>query len=124
VIAADTSSLVLYFAGDKGSDVTLIEDALSRGALCLPPVVLTELLSDPSSRGRLAPIVTGWRLLAVTEDYWLRASETRSRLIAKGLRARIPDALIAQSCIDHDVALIARDNDFRHFAKHCGLKLA
>jgi predicted nucleic acid-binding protein len=40
------------------------------------------------------------------------------------LLARLLDALIAQSCIDHDVMLIARDDDFRHFAKHCGLKLA
>jgi len=32
--------------------------------------------------------------------------------------------LIAQACIDNDVALITRDADFRHFAKHCGLKLA
>jgi predicted nucleic acid-binding protein len=124
VIAADSSSLVAYFAGDTGPDVVLIEEALSQGALCLPPVVLTELLSDPFSRARLAPIVSGWRLLAITPDYWLRASETRSRLIAKGLRARIPDTMIAQSCIDHDVLLIARDEDFRQFAKHCGLKLA
>ena len=124
MIAADTSSLVAYFAGDKGSDVTLIEEALAQGALCLPPVVLTELLSDPSSRVRLAPIVTGWRLLAITADHWLRASATRSRILSKGLRARIPDTLVAQSCIDHDVLLIARNGDFRHFAKHCGLKLA
>jgi hypothetical protein len=41
----------------------------------------------------------------------------------KGLRAKTADALIAQSCIDHDVALIARDRDFRHFVRHCGLKL-
>jgi predicted nucleic acid-binding protein len=85
---------------------------------------LTEVLSEPTSRGRLAPIVTEWRLLAITSDYWLRAAETRSRLIAKGLRARLPDTLIAQCCIDHDVVLIERDGDFRHFAKHCGLKLA
>ena len=26
--------------------------------------------------------------------------------------------------IDHDLPLITRDADFRHFAKHCGLKLA
>jgi predicted nucleic acid-binding protein len=81
-------------------------------------------LSEPSSRARLAPIITGWRLLAITSQYWLRASQTRSRLVAKGLRARLLDALIAQSCIDHDVMLIARDDDFRHFAKDCGLKLA
>jgi predicted nucleic acid-binding protein len=45
-------------------------------------------------------------------------------LLARKLRARLPDTLIAQSCIDHDIPLIARDTDFRHFAKHCGLKLA
>ena len=27
-------------------------------------------------------------------------------------------------CVDHDVALITRDTDFRHFVRHCGLKLA
>jgi predicted nucleic acid-binding protein len=40
------------------------------------------------------------------------------------LKAKVADALIAQSCIDHDVALITRDRGFRHFAKHCGLRLA
>jgi predicted nucleic acid-binding protein len=45
-------------------------------------------------------------------------------LITKGFKARLADALIAQACIDSDVALITRDRDFRHFAKHCGLKLA
>jgi predicted nucleic acid-binding protein len=124
VIAADTSSVSAYFSGDRGTDVELIDGALSQGTLCLPPVVLTEALSDPSSRVRLAPIISRWRLLDILPGYWLRASEIRSQLIAKGLRAKIPDTLIAQSCIDHDVPLITRDPDFRHFAKHCGLKLA
>jgi predicted nucleic acid-binding protein len=45
-------------------------------------------------------------------------------LLARRLRARLADTLIAQSCIDNDVALITRDADFRHFAKYCGLRLA
>jgi predicted nucleic acid-binding protein len=36
----------------------------------------------------------------------------------------MPDALIAQCCIDADVPLIARDKDYRHFESWCGLKLA
>ncbi len=63
-------------------------------------------------------------MLEITPGYWARAGAMRANLIARSLRARLPDALIAQSCIDHDVALITRDTDFRHFAKHCGLKLA
>ena len=34
------------------------------------------------------------------------------------------DALIAQCCIDANVTLIARDRDYRHFERWCGLKLA
>ena len=45
-------------------------------------------------------------------------------LIAAGLRARTVDSLIAQCCIDADVELVTNDPDFRHFASHCGLKLA
>jgi predicted nucleic acid-binding protein len=45
-------------------------------------------------------------------------------LLGKGLKARLGDALVAQACIDHNIPLIARDGDFRHFVKHCGLKLA
>jgi predicted nucleic acid-binding protein len=124
VIAADTSSLIAYFAGAEGHDVTLLDIALSQGTLNLPPVVLTEVLSSPTSRAQLEPILSLWPMLPISEGYWQRAAATRGLVLAKGLRARIPDALIAQSCIDHSVPLITRDEDFRHFAKHCGLKLA
>jgi predicted nucleic acid-binding protein len=43
--------------------------------------------------------------------------------LARGIKAPLADALICQSCLDHDAALITRDRDFRPFAKHCGLKL-
>jgi predicted nucleic acid-binding protein len=60
----------------------------------------------------------------VTAGYWQRAGAIRRALKEKGRRALLGDALIAQSCIDHGAALITRDADFRHFAKHCGLQLA
>jgi predicted nucleic acid-binding protein len=124
VIAADTSSLIAYFAGDSGGDTGLIQTALANGQICLPPVVLTELLSDAKSRSRLEPVVALWPLLEIRDGYWVRAAQARGALLARGLKPKIPDTLIAQSCIDHDVELITRDGDFRHFATHCGLKLA
>ena len=124
MIAADTSSLVAYFAGERVPDTSSIESALADGSLCISPVAMAELLSDPKSRAVLEPIVAGWPLLEITPGYWLRASRTRALLLGKGLTAKLPDTFIAQSSIDHDVRLIARDTDFRNFAKHCGLKLA
>lgn len=122
--ASDTSSLLAYLAGDSGPDVTLVDQALAQGTLCLPPVVLTEMLSGMPKSSQLQSQIIACPLLDPLPGYWVRAGETRAILLSKRLRAKIPDCLIAQSCIDHDVALITRDADFRHFAKHCGLKLA
>ena len=123
MIAADSSSLVAYLSGMPGRDVDLIASAMASGQLALPPAVLTELLTDPGSRAaetQLANLI----LLDLTEGHWWRAGLSRRHLQRRGLKAKVADALIAQCCIDHDVALITRDKDFRHFAKHCGLKLA
>jgi predicted nucleic acid-binding protein len=124
LIAADTSSLIAYFSGEQGPDVEQINSALAGGQLRISPIVLTELLSDAQSAAVLEPIVVDWQRLELTDGYWLRAANTRARLMKLKVRAKLPDTLIAQSCIDHEVSLITRDGDFRHFAKHCGLKLA
>jgi predicted nucleic acid-binding protein len=124
VIAVDTSTLSALLGGDGGKDVDALAAGLARGDVRLPPVVLTEVLSDPVAAPLVAPKIESLELLEVTEGYWQRAGEARAKLRARGLKAKVADALIAQSCIDHDVALVTRDQDFRHFAQHCGLKLA
>jgi len=124
MIAVDTSTFVAYLNGDKGPDVDTLAAALAGIDLALPPVVVTEILSDPGPRKLLAPQIARLTMLPTLDGYWQRAGEARRKLRALGLRAKIADALIAQSCIDHDAPLITRDDDFRHFAKHCGLKLA
>ena len=124
MIAADTSSLIAYFGGDQGKDVELIDAAMEGATLHLPPVVVTELLSDFKGRSIIEAGIVDAPMLEILPGYWQRAGATRASLLAKGIGAKLPDTLIAQSCIDHNVPLITRDADFRHFAKHCGLKLA
>lgn len=124
MIAADSSVLISYFAGEGGPAVELVHATLAAANICLPPPVLAEMLSDPAPRTEMSATVLGFPLLPVMEGYWERAGVMRRLLRAKGLKANLGDALIAQSCIDHAVPLITRDGDFRHFAKHCGLKLA
>lgn len=120
MIAADSSSLVSFLNGEDGNDVLQVLQAIQAGQLVLPPVVITEILTGAPALDAVLPAVA---LLPVQDGYWQRAGESRRTLVAKGLKARLGDALIAQACIDHDVPLITRDSDFRHFAKHCGLKL-
>ena len=123
MIAADTSSIVAFLTGEHAADVTSIDAALAAGQLCLPPVVLTELLSDPKLPPRVAAILRQIPLLQVTDGFWDRAGILRSKVIARKRRARLADSLIAQVCLDHGVALITRDGDFRAFAQLTGLSL-
>lgn len=122
--AADSSTLIAFFQGDAGRDVDACAAAMSAGTLVLPPIVLSEVLSEPALPPSYRELIRSVAMLEIRDGYWLRVAESRARVLSHKLRARLPDALIAQSCIDHDVALITRDGDFRHFAKHCGLKLA
>lgn len=90
---------------------------------CLPPVVVSEVLSDPKLPDHVAALIKALPSLPVSEGYWERAGALRSRLLAKGLKVRLADTLVAQSCLDHGVSLVAGDRDFRHFAKVGKLRL-
>jgi len=56
-------------------------------------------------------------------ESWQRAGALRAKVLAKRRRARLGDALIAQSCIDGGIPLLTRDRDFRAFTEAAGLKL-
>jgi predicted nucleic acid-binding protein len=123
MIALDTSSAIAFLSGERGRDVTAVEEALRFRQGVFPPVVVTELLSDPVLRSEAGTLIRAVPRLEVLDGYWERAGELRARLLRRGLEARLADTLIAQSCIDHEVALVTRDRDFRNFATHAGLSL-
>jgi predicted nucleic acid-binding protein len=126
MIAVDTSSWVAFFSDRDapGDDTALVESALADHQACLPPVVLTELLSAPKLSRPLAALFLQLPLLEPAPGFWDRAGRLRAKLIARRRRARLADALIAQSCVDHGVRLVTRDDDFRHFARLGSLRLA
>jgi hypothetical protein len=123
VIALDTSSLVAYLSNERGHDVEAVEVALAERQACLPPAVLAELLSDPKLPGKTGALFKALPQLGVTEGYWERVGALRADVLAQGRKARLADALIAQSCLDHDVPLITRDAHFRNFARVRPLEL-
>lgn len=123
MIAADTSSMVAFLEGDSGGDVDLIQSALDQQQLALPPVVLTELLSDPAVPRTVRSLLAGLPILDIEPGFWQRAGLLRAAVLKQKKKARVADALIAQSCLDQATPLITRDRDFRHFAAAAGLPL-
>jgi predicted nucleic acid-binding protein len=123
MIAADTSSMIAFLQGDPGDDTEVIQSALDHQQLALPPVVLTELLSDPAISRPVRTLLAGLPILDIEPGYWERAGLLRASVLKQKKKARVADSLIAQSCLDQSSPLITRDGDFRHFAKAAGLPL-
>jgi len=123
MISADTSSLIQYLKGKEDEATEIIDVALAAGEMTVSSVVICELLSDPKLPEDAIKKILSLPQIEITYGYWQRAGINRSKLIAKKLKTRLADSLIAQSCIDHKIPLISHDKDFRHFEKYCGLKL-
>lgn len=122
MIAIDTSAFIAYLSGDTGADIGTVDAALASHYACLPPVVLTELLSDPKLSKPVKALFQELPLLEPTPGFWERAGQLRASVVARRHKAKLADTLIAQTCIDHGVPLITRDQDFRHFVS-AGLTL-
>lgn len=115
MIAVDTSSLVEFLKGSKGEDIDLIEKAIDEKNLILPPIVLSEILSDPKLSVAIKKTLHAIPSLAITDGFWVRAGYLRSQVLVNKKKARLGDSLIAQYCIDHQIPLITRDNYFKSF---------
>jgi len=123
MIAADTSTWIAFLEGSSGADTLLLDQALSDRQVLMAPAVLAELLSDPKLPLNVAEMLSELPMLDVEAGYWQRAGKLRAKVIGKRRKARLGDALIAQSCLDHGISLLTRDRDFRAFTGAAGLNL-
>ena len=123
MIAADTSTWVAFLGGDAGEDTELLDQALKDQQVVMVPVVLSELLSEPKISSIAAKMLIDLPLAEPTAGYWQRAGLLRAKVLGRGRRARLGDALIAQWCIDRDTPLLTRDRDFKALVVAGGLKL-
>lgn len=123
MIAADTSTWVAFLEGGGGEDTQLLDKALEDRQVLMVPVVLTELLSDPKLPSGVAGTLSEVPLIEIGPGYWQRAGVLRAKVLERRRKARLGDALIAQSCVDQGIPLLTRDRDFRAFAQAAGLDL-
>ena len=123
MIAADTSTWIAFLQGESGGDADLLDHALRDRQVLMPPVVLTELLSDPKLPGEVVQVFSDLPLVDIEPGYWQRAGALRAKVLGRRRKARLGDALIAQCCMDRGIRLLTRDRDFRAFAEAAGLDL-
>jgi len=123
VIAADTSSWVAFLEGGAGDDTEQLDRALEERQVVTVPAVLTELLSDPELPPEVSEMLLQIPQMEIRPGFWQRAGILRAEVVATRRRARLGDALIAQTCIDARIVLLTRDRDFRAFVEAAKLDL-
>jgi predicted nucleic acid-binding protein len=123
MIAADTSTWIAFFKGAPGEDVEALDRALKDRQVLMVPPVLTELLSDPGISTGVSRTLAELPLIDLQFGFWERAGALRAKVLAKHRKARLGDALIAQSCVDAGIPLLTRDRDFRTFAAAAALTM-
>jgi len=122
LIALDTSSLRRYLRRLVDGNTVLVTRAINSGEAMLPPVSLTEALSDVNITDEDRQRTLNIPLLPLFDGYWYRAGNLRRNLLANRMKAPVADCLIAQACLDMGVPLIAYDREFKRFIP-MGLKL-
>jgi hypothetical protein len=123
VIAADTSTWVAFLEGGAGDDTEWLDRALEERQVVMVPAVLTELLSDPELPQEVSDMLLQIPQMEIRPGIWQRAGMLRARVLATRRRARLGDALIAQTCVDARVVLLTRDRDFCAFVEAAKLDL-
>jgi len=122
VIAVDTNALRHYLRGRIDSYTPVVAQAVNNGDAALPPIVLTEALSEVHLAPAEIDETVRIALLPLFDGYWFRAGNLRRDLLAIKRSAPLGDCLIAQACIDADVPLLTYDSGFTRFLSF-GLKL-
>jgi predicted nucleic acid-binding protein len=126
----DTSVWSLAFRRDTESltpQVAALQGALSGGeSVVTTGLILQELLqgfSGARARKDLVQRFAALPLLVPDRRDYIDAADLRNLCRRSGVRLGTIDALLAQLCIRHDLAMLTTDGDFLLAAEHCTLKV-
>lgn len=123
LVLVDTSIWIDFFRGNKTAKplVELIED----GRIVTNDLILAELIPsiEHKREQNLKELVLSIERVELQID-WARITRMQHENLVNGFNnVGIPDLMIAQNAIDHDLVVFENDKHFHPMAKLFGLKL-
>ena len=122
-VVVDTSAWIDFFAG---AEVPALAEALARGIVVLPPIVIAELASGarrPADRRAIADLMLELTIHDTPPEHWVRVGTLRRELKDRGLSVSTPDAHVAQCALDRSAPLLTKDHVFVRIAELVPLRL-
>lgn len=126
----DTGVWSLLLRRDRPSDTPHVQGlsrALETGErIVTTGLVLQELLqgfSGPKAHKQIVERFAAFPLLNPNREDHIAAATLRNLCRKRGVQIGTIDALLVQLCLHHDLTMMTADEDFKHLAKHCSLRL-
>ena len=126
----DTSVWSLAFRRDVPSsapEVEVLVRAIKGDDMLLATgLILQELLQGflgPKAQAQILDRFAAIPLIVPDRVDHVEAAALRNRCRRAGIQAGTIDALLAQLCLRHDLTMLSADEDFRHIAQECDLRL-
>lgn len=129
-LLVDTSvwSLALRRDAEAGEpEVQALKQALAGADVVVTTgLVLQELLqgfAGPRASEQIVERFSALALIQPDRQDHIAAANLRNLCRRAGVQVGTVDVLIAQLCIRHELVLLSTDQDFKHLARHCSLKV-
>ena len=125
-ILIDTSVWIEYFRGKSTGLVDYVGAIAKNREICVPRIVLAELLQGAKSEKELVVIekfMDAFTILDQTDQTWLRAGKLSHELKKKGKNVGLTDCYIAVIAQDNKCAVLTLNQHFRDIRQHTRLDL-
>ena len=126
-VLIDTSAWIAYFQAHGSSAVSeIVDELLSRSEICVPKIVLAELIQGAHSEKDLAVIqdfFEAFHIIGEQEDTWIDAGKLSYVLKKKGKIVNLADCYIAVMAKENNCSVLTLDKHFKEIQKETGLRL-
>lgn len=127
-VLVDTSVWIAYFQASPPARIPhLVDDILGRDEVCVPKIVIAELMQGAHSEKELATIrefLDAFTIIAEGETSWIEAGKLSYSLKKKGKTVNLADCYIAVLANENNCSIMTLDKHFIDIQGVAGIRLA
>ena len=125
-VLIDTSVWIKYFRDKPGTFSTRVDEILSKHEVCVPKIVIAELIQGSRSEREISIIqdfMDAFSVIDQKEETWLKSGRLSFNLRKKGKTIHLTDCYIAVIAQEHGCQVYTLDEHFVDLEKvlHFGL---
>lgn len=125
-ILIDTSVWLEYFKNKSSEISEKVEKILSEREVCIPKIVLAELIQGAKSEREISVIedfLDAFTIIDQKEDTWIKAGRLSYNLKKKGKTVHLADCYIAVIAQEYKCLIFTLDEHFKEIQKITNISL-